>query len=233
MSVRLWHPFITFLPLYHHDISRSYCHWQEWCPCKRPRWEVNGPDHRGQNSIYPFPDGNSSLKSHMRIKWGTQLDVTKEMCPVVFQGYLSNFKVIRLMKSSTLTRIRRFQTLTEVWIHQRLRNDTQSLKKHRRGVLLFYKIIRQISRSHGTKITDFDLNWEFQDCNSSFNAPIALKWRTKLDVVWKMCSIVFQGHHSYFLCHTGQNLPILRQIENFWIETQVEFTNGFDIMHKT
>ena len=30
-----------------------------------------------------------------------------------------------------------------------LRNDAQSLKWHRRGVLLFFKVIRQISRSYG------------------------------------------------------------------------------------
>ena len=45
----------------------------------------------------------------------------------------------------------RFRTVTQVWIHQWLRNDTQSLKQHRRGVLLFFKVICQISRSHGSK----------------------------------------------------------------------------------
>ena len=35
----------------------------------------------------------------------------------------------------------------------------------------------------GQKIADFDRNWEFPDCNSSLNSPMALKWCTKLDVV--------------------------------------------------
>ena len=28
----------------------------------------------------------------------------------------------------------------------------------------------------GQKITNFDLNWAFPDCNSSLNSPMALKW---------------------------------------------------------
>ena len=32
------------------------------------------------------------------------------------------------------------------------------------------------------KIADFDPNWEFPDCNSSLNLPMATKWRTKLEV---------------------------------------------------
>ena len=33
------------------------------------------------------------------------------------------------------------------------------------------------------KIANFDPNWAFPDCNSSFNLPMATKWCTKLDVV--------------------------------------------------
>ena len=65
------------------------------------------------------------------------------------QGHLPNFKVRRLKKSSNLTQIGRFWTLTPVWFHQWLWNDAQSLKWHRRGALLFFEVIRQISRSHG------------------------------------------------------------------------------------
>ena len=63
---------------------------------------------------------------------------------VEFQGHTAK-------KSSILTQIGGFRTVTPVWIHQWLRNDTQRLKLHKRGSLLFFKIIRQISRSHGTK----------------------------------------------------------------------------------
>ena len=99
----------------------------------------------------------------MAMKWCTKLDVALKRCPIVFQGHLSNFKVTRLKKSSILTQIRRFRTVTPVWIHQWLWNDTQSLKQHRRGALAFFKVIRQISRSHRTKNADFDPSWGFPD----------------------------------------------------------------------
>ena len=41
------------------------------------------------------------------------------------------------------------------------------------------------------KITDFDPNWAFPDCNFNLNPPMDLKWYTKLDVVQKRCPIVF------------------------------------------
>ena len=46
-------------------------------------------------------------------------------------------------------------TITPVWIQWWLWNDAQSLMQHRRGALLFFKAIRQISMSHGTKTADF------------------------------------------------------------------------------
>ena len=53
------------------------------------------------------------------------------------------------------TRIERFRTVTPVWIHRWIWNDAQSLKQQRRGAILFFKIICQISRSHGTEICRF------------------------------------------------------------------------------
>ena len=35
----------------------------------------------------------------------------------------------------------------------------------------------------GQKITNFDPNWTFPDCDLSLNSPMALKWYTKLNVV--------------------------------------------------
>ena len=34
----------------------------------------------------------------------------------------------------------------------------------------------------GQKFADFDQNWVFPDCNSSFNTQMGMKWRTKLEV---------------------------------------------------
>ena len=49
------------------------------------------------------------------------------------------------------TQLYRFRTVTPVWIHIWWWNDAYSLMVLMRGALLFFKIIRQISRSHGSK----------------------------------------------------------------------------------
>ena len=81
------------------------------------------------------------------------------------------------------TQFSRFRTVTPVWICIRWWNAAQISMSLWRGALLFFKVICQISRSHGTNNTDFDPNWAFPDCNSSLNSPMALKWCTKLGVV--------------------------------------------------
>ena len=60
---------------------------------------------------------------------------------VIFQGHTAQ-------KSSNLTQIGRLRTVAPVWIHQWRRNDAQSLNWHIKGALLFFRFIRQISRSH-------------------------------------------------------------------------------------
>ena len=49
------------------------------------------------------------------------------------------------------TQLNRFWTVTPVWIHIWCRDDAYSLIMLRRGALLFFKVIRRISRSHGSK----------------------------------------------------------------------------------
>ena len=62
------------------------------------------------------------------------------------QGQRSKVKV-----TEVTTRLNCFRTVTPVWIHIWWWNDTYSLMFLRRGALLFLKVIRQISRSHGAK----------------------------------------------------------------------------------
>ena len=62
------------------------------------------------------------------------------------QGQRSKVKVTEVM-----TQLNRFRTVTPVWIHICWWNDAYSLMLLRRGALLFFKVIRQISRSHGSK----------------------------------------------------------------------------------
>ena len=96
----------------HDEIFRSYHQWQKWCPCKRSRSEVKGLGHRGRKPILPFPDRNSSLNSHVMMKWYIKLDVAPGRCPFVLQGHKSNFMVTRLKKSSIVTPIGNFRTVT-------------------------------------------------------------------------------------------------------------------------
>ena len=62
------------------------------------------------------------------------------------QGQRSKVKV-----TEVTTQLDRFRTVTPVWIHIWWWNDAHSLMLLRRGALLFFKVIRQISRSHGSK----------------------------------------------------------------------------------
>ena len=62
------------------------------------------------------------------------------------QGQRSKVKVTEVN-----TQLSRFRTLTPVWIHIWQWNHAHSWKQHRRGALLFFEVIRLISRSHGSK----------------------------------------------------------------------------------
>ena len=62
------------------------------------------------------------------------------------QGQRSKVKV-----TEVTTQLNRFRTVTPVWIHKWWWNDAYSLMLLRRGALLFFKVIRQISRSNGYK----------------------------------------------------------------------------------
>ena len=62
------------------------------------------------------------------------------------QGQRSKVKV-----TEVTTQLNRFRTVTPVWIHMWWWNDAYSLIMLRRGALLFFKVIRQISKSHGSK----------------------------------------------------------------------------------
>ena len=62
------------------------------------------------------------------------------------QGQRSKVKV-----TEVTTPLNRFRTVTPVWVHIWWWNGAYSLIMLRRGTLLFYKVIHQISRSHGSK----------------------------------------------------------------------------------
>ena len=94
-------------------------------------------------SVTPF-----SPCSHHRIimKFSGVITMVKSDVHAKGQGQRSKVKVTEVN-----TQLSRCQTLTPVWIHIWQWNHAHSWKQHRRGALLFFKVIRQISRSHGSK----------------------------------------------------------------------------------
>ena len=125
-------------------------------------------------SVTPF-----WLCSHHRIIMKFSGVITSDRSDVHAKGHGQRSKV---KVTEVTTQLYRFRTVTPVWIHIWWWNDAYSLIMLRRGALLFFKVIRQISRSHGAKIVEFDPDWAFPDCNSSLNSPMAMKWCTKLEV---------------------------------------------------
>ena len=94
-------------------------------------------------SVTPF-----WLCSHHRIimKFSGIITSDKSDVHAKGQGQRSKVKV-----TEVTTQLNRFRTVTPVWIHIWWWNVAYSLIVLRRGALLFLKVIRQISRSHGSK----------------------------------------------------------------------------------
>ena len=86
--------------------------------------------------------------------------------------------------------IGRFRTVTPVWMHQWLWNVAHSLKQQRRYALLFFKVIHQISRSHGTKHHQFwpKLGVSGLKAGRSFQTP-------------QICLVIEQIYHAWPLTY--------------------------------
>ena len=104
-----------------------------------------------------------------------------------------------------LSQFERLRNVTPVWIHRWLRNDAQSLKWHRTGALLFFEVIRQISRSHGQKknqgfgpdlsVFGWQLQFEFMDGNEMTH--IAFRGMEEVPCCFSKSSIKFEGHTGW------------------------------------
>ena len=125
------------------------------------------------------------------------------------QGQRSMVKVTEVK-----TQFSHFLTITPVWIHIWRWNDAQSLMWQRIGALLFFKVIHQISGHTGQKITNFDSNWAFLDCNTSLNSLMAMKWCTckawrsveEVPYYFLRSSIKFEDHPGPENCRFESNL---------------------------
>ena len=115
----------------------------------------------------------------------------------VHQSHPLNIKVTRAEKSTILSRIERFPTVTPLWIHRWLGNDAQSLKWHRRKrcpiVLQAHQSNFKVTRDEKSTIW----LW-FPDDNSNLNSRLAMKWHTELLWAWKRFPTVFRCHPSNF-----------------------------------
>ena len=88
------------------------------------------------------------LCSHHRIIMKFSGVITSDRSDVHAKGQGQSSKV---KVTEVTTQLNRFRTVTPVWIHIWWWNDAYSLIMLRKGALLFFKVIRQISRSHGAK----------------------------------------------------------------------------------
>ena len=115
---------------------------------------------RGQTSKVKVTEVKTQF-SHFRTVTPVLIDIwgwnDAQSLMLLRRGALLFFKVIcQISRSNSWKNPPKhhnwaLRAVTPVWIHPWLWNDAQSLKQHRRGALLFFEVIRQISRSHGTK----------------------------------------------------------------------------------
>ena len=108
-------------------------------------WQLrsNSPKMSVRPSVTPF-----SPCSHHRIIMKFSGVITNDKSGVHAKGQGQRPKV---KVTEVNTQLNRFRTVTLVWIHIWWWNDAYSLMMLSRGALLFFKVIRQISRSHGSK----------------------------------------------------------------------------------
>ena len=110
-----------------------------------PNWAFPG---LGRSQLSNPSDLPCWLCSHHPIIMKFSGVITSDKSDVHAKGQGQRSKV----KDTEVTfQFNRFRTVTPVWIHIWWWDDAYSLIMLRRGALLFFKVIRQISRSHGSK----------------------------------------------------------------------------------
>ena len=112
------------------------------------------------------------------------------------QGQRSNVKVTEVK-----TQLNRFRTVTPVWILIWWWNDAHSLVLLRRGALLFFKVIRQMSRSHGSnnrwiwpRLVVSGLWLQFEFTNGYEMMHKAWSYIEEVPYCFSMSYIKLQGH---------------------------------------
>ena len=136
--------------------------------CSRPSVKFQG--HTGQklanfDLYWAFPDCNSSLSSSMALKWCAKLEATQNWCPIIFRGHPSITQISRSLGTKNCQF--RPEWVFPARIHWWEWNDATNLIWYKRGALLFFEVIHQISRSHGLK------NRQYESYLSNVIRPVA------------------------------------------------------------
>ena len=114
--------------------------------------------------------------------------------------------------TEVMTSFSRLRTVTPVWIQIWQWNDAKSLMLLRRGALLFFKVIRQISRSHGAKnrriwprlgVSGLYLQFEFINGYEMLHKA----WSSIVEVPYcfSRSSVKFQGRTALKIVKFDQN----------------------------
>ena len=91
-----------------------------------------------------------------------------EEVPYCFSRFSVKLQGHRAKKISTMTQDWDFSDYNSNSNSQMAMKWCSNLEVARSGVLLFFKVVREISMSQGTNIADFERNWAFPDCHSSW-----------------------------------------------------------------
>ena len=133
------------------------------------------------------------------------------------QGQTSKVKV-----TGVTTQLNRFRTVTPVWIHVWWWSDAYSLMLLRRGVLLFFNVIRQISRSHGSKICRIWPKWGISGLWLKFEFTNGYEMMHKASSSIEQVSYCFSRTSNYKVTRLEKS-SILIQIRRFQTVTPVWF----------
>ena len=165
--------FFTMFPsLYHHEIVKSYNHWQKWWPCKRLRTDVK----TNFATIWVFPERNSSSIHRWRRNNVQSLRLCRRgalLFSVKFQG-------------NTWQKIVDFYPSSGLLLQFKFNDDYEMMHKDWRCIEeVPYSFSRSSIKFQGhtlQKFYDFYQNWAFLDCNSRLDALMAMrsKWCIKL-----------------------------------------------------
>ena len=143
----------TYQNTWMYNWKASYSFIQKFLAATKQRYEWFSPSVRPSvcPSVRPSvcPSVTSFwLCSHNRIimKFSGVITSNRSDVHAKGQGQRSKVKV-----TEVTTQPNHFRTVTPVWIHIWWWNDAYSLIMLRRGALLFFKVIHQISRSHRSK----------------------------------------------------------------------------------